>query len=75
MPASVVMRISRRLTLIPETIAALQHAVRDTNGSAQEKYDEYSRMVNEHAARKATLRGLLNIRTEGATAIPLEQPA
>jgi glutamate synthase domain-containing protein 2/glutamate synthase domain-containing protein 1/glutamate synthase domain-containing protein 3 len=56
----------------PETIAALQHAVRDTNGSAQDKYDEYSRMVNEHAARKATLRGLLNIRTEGATAIPLD---
>ena len=56
----------------PETIAALQHAVRDTNGSAQDKYDEYARMVNEHAARKATLRGLLNIRTEGATAIPLE---
>ncbi|WP_027005970.1 glutamate synthase large subunit [Conexibacter woesei] len=56
----------------PETIAALQHAVRDTNGSAQDKYDEYSRMVNEHAARKATLRGLLNIRTDGATAIPIE---
>src|SRR4051794_26299724 len=30
----------------PETIAALQHAVRDTNGTAQQKYDEYARMVN-----------------------------
>jgi glutamate synthase domain-containing protein 2/glutamate synthase domain-containing protein 1/glutamate synthase domain-containing protein 3 len=57
----------------PETIAALQHAVRDTNGTAQDKYDEYSRMVNEHAARKATLRGLLKLRTEGASAIPLEE--
>jgi glutamate synthase domain-containing protein 2/glutamate synthase domain-containing protein 1/glutamate synthase domain-containing protein 3 len=57
----------------PETIAALQHAVRDTNGSAQDKYDEYARMVNEHAARKATLRGLLQIRTEGAEAIPLDE--
>src|SRR3954453_8237702 len=48
----------------PETIAALQHAVRDTNGTAQQKYDEYARMVNEHAARKATLRGLLKLRTD-----------
>jgi glutamate synthase domain-containing protein 2/glutamate synthase domain-containing protein 1/glutamate synthase domain-containing protein 3 len=48
----------------PETIAALQHAVRDTNGTAQDKYDEYARMVNEHAARKATLRGLLKLRTD-----------
>ena len=37
----------------PETIAALQHAVRDTNGDAQDKYDEYARMVNEEATRKA----------------------
>jgi glutamate synthase (NADPH/NADH) large chain/glutamate synthase (ferredoxin) len=56
----------------PETIAALQHAVRDTNGSAQDKYDEYARMVNDHAARKATLRGLLKFRG-GAEPIPLDQ--
>ncbi len=55
----------------PETIAALQHAVRDTNGSAQDKYDEYARMVNESATRKATLRGLLKFR-DGATPIPLD---
>jgi glutamate synthase (NADPH/NADH) large chain/glutamate synthase (ferredoxin) len=57
----------------PETIAALQHAVRDTNGSAQDKYDEYARMVNDHAARKATLRGLLEIKTDGAQAISIDE--
>ncbi|MFL5843984.1 MAG: glutamate synthase central domain-containing protein, partial [Solirubrobacteraceae bacterium] len=31
----------------PETIALLQHSVRSQNGDAQEKYDEYSRMVDE----------------------------
>jgi len=56
----------------PETIAALQHAVRATNGSAQQKYDEYAKLVNEHAARKATLRGLLQLR-EDQQAIPLEE--
>ncbi|HEX5925910.1 MAG TPA: glutamate synthase large subunit [Baekduia sp.] len=56
----------------PETIAALQHAVRDTNGSAQDKYDEYARMVNESATRKATLRGLLKFRG-GAEPIGLDE--
>jgi glutamate synthase domain-containing protein 2/glutamate synthase domain-containing protein 1/glutamate synthase domain-containing protein 3 len=56
----------------PETIAALQHAVRDTNGSAQDKYDEYARMVNESATRKATLRGLLKFRG-GVEPIPLDE--
>ena len=43
----------------PETIALLQHAVRSRNGDAQDKYDEYSQLVNEdadaqgHAARPA----------------------
>jgi glutamate synthase (NADPH/NADH) large chain/glutamate synthase (ferredoxin) len=78
----------------PETIALLQHAVRDAgrNGDASEasgslsggdinaalggdaaaldavrespameKYREYARAVNEDAARKATLRGLLEV--------------
>jgi glutamate synthase domain-containing protein 2/glutamate synthase domain-containing protein 3 len=55
----------------PETIAALQHAVRAGNGSAQDKYDEYARLVNENATRKATLRGLLKFRGD-REAIPLE---
>jgi glutamate synthase (NADPH/NADH) large chain/glutamate synthase (ferredoxin) len=37
--------------------------VRDS--SAFEKYREYARQVNEDASRKATLRGLLKIRTAG----------
>jgi glutamate synthase domain-containing protein 2/glutamate synthase domain-containing protein 1/glutamate synthase domain-containing protein 3 len=39
-------------------------ALAQVRGSAAyEKYREYARMVNEDAARKATLRGLLKIRT------------
>ncbi len=40
----------------PETIALLQHSVR--HGGLQ-AYEEYSKLVNEDAARRATLRGLL----------------
>ncbi len=56
----------------PETIAALQHAVRDGDGDAQARYREYSRLVNENAARKATLRGLLKIR-EDQEPVPLDE--
>ena len=43
----------------PDTISTLQHAVR--SGSA-ETYEEYSRLVNEENARKATLRGAFGFR-------------
>ncbi len=43
----------------PETIALLQHAVRH---GGRQTYDEYSRLVNDDAARRATLRGLLQFR-------------
>ena len=43
----------------PETIALLQHSVRH---GGQPTYDEYSKLVNEDAARRATLRGLLKFR-------------
>src|SRR3954464_13936218 len=43
----------------PESIALLQHAVR--HGGA-ETFEEYSRLMNEDAARRATLRGLLKFR-------------
>jgi len=63
----------------PETIAALQHAVRGGNGQpayedqdARERYRRYAGMVNEDAARRATLRGLLKIRDDLA-AIPLDE--
>jgi glutamate synthase domain-containing protein 2/glutamate synthase domain-containing protein 1/glutamate synthase domain-containing protein 3 len=40
----------------PETISLLQHAVRH---GGRPTYEEYARLVNEDAARRATLRGLL----------------
>ena len=43
----------------PETIALLQHAVRH---GGRPTYDEYAKLVNEDAARRATLRGLLKFR-------------
>ncbi len=52
----------------PETIALLQHAVR--HGGAK-TFEEYSRLVNDEAARKATLRGLMRF-SFPATGIPLE---
>ncbi|MEA2483105.1 MAG: glutamate synthase large chain, partial [Thermoleophilaceae bacterium] len=41
----------------PDVVATLQHATRHGGANA---YDEYSRMVNEEATRKATIRGLLD---------------
>ncbi|MFL5894156.1 MAG: glutamate synthase large subunit, partial [Thermoleophilaceae bacterium] len=41
----------------PDVVASLQHATRHGGADA---YDEYARMVNEDAARKATIRGLLD---------------
>src|SRR3954470_22026864 len=43
----------------PETIALLQHAVRH---GGQPTYHEYATLINEDAARRATLRGLLRFR-------------
>jgi glutamate synthase domain-containing protein 2/glutamate synthase domain-containing protein 1/glutamate synthase domain-containing protein 3 len=43
----------------PETISLLQHSVRH---GGQPTYDEYAKLVNEDAARRATLRGLLKFR-------------
>jgi glutamate synthase (NADPH/NADH) large chain/glutamate synthase (ferredoxin) len=59
----------------PETIALLQHAVR-AGHDAQERYDAYAAEINQQAAAKATLRGLLRIR-EDLEPVPLEevQPA
>jgi len=55
----------------PETISLLQHAVRH---GGQETYEEYSRLVNEDAARRATLRGLLDFQDlPEAEWLPLEE--
>ena len=72
----------------PETIALVQHAVRvpggpsdapangagpaATWGDAWSKYEEYARLINEDAARRATLRGLLRFR-EGLDPVPLDE--
>jgi glutamate synthase domain-containing protein 2/glutamate synthase domain-containing protein 1/glutamate synthase domain-containing protein 3 len=53
----------------PDTIALLQHSVRH---GGPESYAEYSRLVNEDATRRATLRGLLEIRTDREP-IPIEE--
>jgi glutamate synthase (NADPH/NADH) large chain/glutamate synthase (ferredoxin) len=53
----------------PDTIALLQHAVRS---GGEEAYREFARAADEHAARKATLRGLLEIKGD-QEAIPLEE--
>jgi len=57
----------------PDTIAALQHAVRTSDGDAQDKYREYSRLINEEATKACTLRGLLRINADDATPIPIEE--
>ena len=58
----------------PDTIAALQQAVRITpeEGDAQARYDEYARLCNEEATKRATLRGLLKFTTD-VTPIPLDE--
>src|SRR5215216_2173407 len=43
----------------PETIALLQHSVRH---GGRPTYDEYAKLVNEDAAARATLRGLLRFK-------------
>ena len=58
----------------PDTIAALQQAVRITpeEGDAQSRYDEYARLCNDEATKRATLRGLLKFTTD-VTPIPLDE--
>jgi len=56
----------------PDTIAKLQHSVRGQNGDSATTYAEFARMVNEDAAKKASLRGLMKLRTLERP-IPLEE--
>jgi glutamate synthase domain-containing protein 2/glutamate synthase domain-containing protein 1/glutamate synthase domain-containing protein 3 len=53
----------------PDVVATLQHA---TRAGGRQSYDEYARMVNEDAARKATVRGLLDFNFADDP-IPLEE--
>ncbi|HVV93514.1 MAG TPA: glutamate synthase large subunit, partial [Hyphomicrobiales bacterium] len=57
----------------PDTVAALQHAAR---GNSQERYREFSRLVNESEDRWLTIRSLFRIRTaeeDGRAPVPLEE--
>jgi glutamate synthase domain-containing protein 2/glutamate synthase domain-containing protein 1/glutamate synthase domain-containing protein 3 len=54
----------------PETIALLQHAVRE---GGFETYEEYARTVNDDSTRRRTLRGLMSFRFREDGGIPLEQ--
>ena len=55
----------------PDTIATLQRAVR-AEGDQRETYQEYARLANEEATRRAALRGLMKLRTL-AEPVPLDQ--
>ncbi|MBJ7520059.1 MAG: glutamate synthase large subunit [Solirubrobacteraceae bacterium] len=56
----------------PETIALMQHAVRQEGEQAQETYDQFKTRVNDDAARRGTLRGLMTFRDD-VEAIPLDE--
>jgi len=47
----------------PDTVALLQQSVRTQNGEGLQTYREFSRAVNDEAARKASLRGLMRLKT------------
>src|SRR5213595_345030 len=73
----------------PETIGLLQHAVRMNSGAAPadggvggnglrdgpayEKYKQFSELVNDDAARKSALRGLLKLRFGAQPEVPLDE--
>ncbi|MGO9972032.1 MAG: glutamate synthase large subunit [Solirubrobacteraceae bacterium] len=47
----------------PDTIATLQRSVNSGNGDAWRTYEEFARIANEEATKKAALRGLMTLRT------------
>ena len=54
----------------PETVFKLQHATREKSFAI---FREYTKAVDEHAASNSTLRGLLAIREDARTPIPLSE--
>ncbi|MGP8007864.1 MAG: glutamate synthase central domain-containing protein, partial [Acidimicrobiales bacterium] len=54
----------------PKTVFKLQHA---TRSKRYEVFKEYSRAVDDQSAHLATLRGLLRLKTDEATAVPIEE--
>ena len=47
----------------PDTVALLQQSVRSQNGDGLQTYQEFARSVNDASARKASLRGLMKLKT------------
>ena len=57
----------------PETVSLLQHAVR---GNARERYDAFSKLLNEQSAQLLTIRGLFRVKTaeeDGRASISLDE--
>jgi glutamate synthase (NADPH/NADH) large chain len=55
----------------PQAIASLQHAARN---NARGAYDQFAKICNEEAASRATIRGLLKIKSvEASKQIPLDE--
>ncbi|MFN8051337.1 MAG: glutamate synthase large subunit [Acidimicrobiales bacterium] len=54
----------------PKTVFKLQHATRT---GQYEVFKEYTSLVNDQSEHLATLRGLFRLRTDEATAIPLDE--
>jgi glutamate synthase domain-containing protein 2/glutamate synthase domain-containing protein 1/glutamate synthase domain-containing protein 3 len=56
----------------PDTVALLQQSVRTQNGEGLQTYREFAKSVNDESARKASLRGLMRLKTLPEP-IPLEE--
>ncbi len=56
----------------PDTVALLQHSVRSQNGEGLQTYKEFAKSVNDESARKASLRGLMKLKTLDEP-IPLDE--
>jgi glutamate synthase (NADPH) large chain len=57
----------------PETVSLLQHAVR---GNARDRYDVFSKTLNEQSAQLLTIRGLFRIKSadeDGRKPVPLDE--
>ncbi|WP_241191419.1 glutamate synthase-related protein [Deinococcus psychrotolerans] len=54
----------------PDAVAKLQHAVRANQAKT---FSEYSSIINDQSKRHMTLRGLFELKTDPAAAIPLEE--
>jgi glutamate synthase (NADPH) large chain len=54
----------------PETVATVQHAVR---AGGPKSYEEFTAMINDESKRRATLRGLLQLKPPPGGGIPMEE--